>query len=93
MVWIFGSFLSWRMTAFLMMVPALALILLLSKLPETPYWLIQDGQLGMARRSLQYFRGKRSYRLPIFTTKLLRKYNKNVVFWILLLRIAVPLYF
>ena len=69
MVWIFGSFLSWRMTAFLMMVPALSLILLLSKLPETPYWLIQDGQLGMARRSLQYFRGKRAYRLPIFTTK------------------------
>ena len=60
LVWIFGSFLSWRMTAYLMIIPSLVLVLLLSRLPETPYWLIQDGNLGMARKSLQYFRGEKT---------------------------------
>ena len=60
LVWIFGSFLSWRMTAYFMIVPSLVLVLLLSRLPETPYWLIQDENIGMARKSLQYFRGEKT---------------------------------
>ena len=43
-----------------MMIPSMALILLLSRLPETPYWLIQDEKIGLARKSLQYFRGSQN---------------------------------
>ena len=40
------------------MVPPVILWILLYKLPESPYWLIQKGQLGQAKRALQFFRGK-----------------------------------
>ena len=58
LVWILGYFFSWRMTAFLSIVPSILQVFLLIPLPETPYWLIEDERPEMARKSLKFFRGK-----------------------------------
>ena len=39
------------------MVPPVILWVLLYKLPESPYWLIQKEYLGQAKQSLQFYRG------------------------------------
>ena len=59
LVWIIGFFLSWRTTALILMAPPTLLTLLMLPLPETPYWLIEDNcHIGLARRSLEFYRGK-----------------------------------
>ena len=57
MVWTFSFFATWRMTAFLAIVPPSLMTLLLISLPETPYWLIEDDQDAQAKKSLQFYRG------------------------------------
>ena len=49
---------GWRNSAYFHMVPPIILWALLYKLPESPYWLIQNGHLGQAKKSLQFFRGQ-----------------------------------
>ena len=58
MVWIIAYFLTWRMTAYLLVIPPILLFLLMALLPETPYWLIENDNVEAARKSLQFFRGK-----------------------------------
>ena len=48
---------GWRNSAYFHMVPPVILWILLYKLPESPYWLIQKGHLGQAKQSLQFYRG------------------------------------
>ena len=57
MVWTFSYFVSWRMTAFIGIIPPTLLFLLLIPLPETPYWLIEDENEDQAKKSLQFYRG------------------------------------
>ena len=57
LVWTLGYFFSWRMTAFLSIIPSILQLFLLIPLPETPYWLIEDERPEMARKSLKFFRG------------------------------------
>ena len=58
LVWTLGYIFTWRMTAFLSIIPAVLLMILLTPLPETPYWLIEDEKFLQARKALQFFRGK-----------------------------------
>ena len=46
MVWIIAYFLTWRMTAYLLVIPPILLFLLMALLPETPYWLIENDDIG-----------------------------------------------
>ena len=45
------------MTAFLAIIPPSLMVLLLLPLPETPYWLIEDENEILAKKSLQFYRG------------------------------------
>jgi ABC-type multidrug transport system fused ATPase/permease subunit len=56
--WILSYFLTWRMTAYLLIIPPMILIMLLFPLPETPYWLVENNDNKRAKQSLQFFRGK-----------------------------------
>ena len=55
--WILGYFLDWRTTAFVLMAPPLLLMLLFIPFPETPYWLVENNKLNMAKKSLEFYRG------------------------------------
>ena len=57
--WILGYFLSWRMTAYLLIIPPLILTIFLLPLPETPYWLIENNNSKAAKKSLKFFRGQK----------------------------------
>ena len=57
LTWLIMPISNWRITAFVLMIPTLSLTILMFFLHETPYWLIQYGKVGLARRSLQFFRG------------------------------------
>ena len=57
-VWILGYFFTWRTTAFLVMIPMVVLFIGLIPLPESPYWLVEDGKHSLAKKSLQFFRGE-----------------------------------
>ena len=48
LVWVVGYFLSWRNTAFVSMIPAILLTLVMIPLPETPYWLIEADRKDLA---------------------------------------------
>ena len=56
-VWFISYFLTWRMTAFVLIIPPLMLTILLLGLPETPYWLVSKNKDSEARKSLKFFRG------------------------------------
>ena len=56
-VWFLSYFLSWRMTAFVLIIPPLLLTLMLLLLPETPYWLVSKNRFSSAKKSLEFFRG------------------------------------
>lgn len=58
-VWFLSYFLSWRMTAFVLIIPPLLLTLMLLVLPETPYWLVSKDRYSSAKKSLEFFRGSR----------------------------------
>ena len=55
--WILGYFLDWRTTAFVLMGPPLLLALLFIPFPETPYWLVENNKLNLAKKSLEFYRG------------------------------------
>ena len=55
--WILGYFLDWRTAAFVLMAPPLFLMLLFIPFPETPYWLVENNKLNMAKKSLEFYRG------------------------------------
>ena len=57
-VWILGYFYTWRTTAFLVMLPMVVLFIGLIQLPESPYWLVEDDQYNLAKKSLEFFRGE-----------------------------------
>ena len=57
-VWILNSILDWRMTAFALILPSLILEILIFKLPESPYWLVEKDKDLEAKSSLKFFRGK-----------------------------------
>merc|ERR1712079_336615 len=50
MVWIIGYFLTWRMTAYLLIIPPILLTLLILLFPETPYWLIENNDNEAAKK-------------------------------------------
>ena len=58
LVWIYGYFLTWRVTAYILSIPPIILAISMSLLPETPYWLIEKNKLEFARKSLQFYRGR-----------------------------------
>ena len=55
---IIGYSCDWRWTAFMLLVPAVIMTLLMILLPETPYWLIENNDYNGAKKSLRFFRGK-----------------------------------
>ena len=57
MVWFFGYYVSWRITASIVTLPACLLFTLMYFLPETPYWLVENDQMDLAKNSLQFYRG------------------------------------
>ena len=57
LVWFLGYFLTWKMTAYVLMIPSLLLFLSMIFLPETPYWLIDSNKPEEAKKSLRFFRG------------------------------------
>ena len=56
LVWTLGYYLSWRMTAYLLIIPPVFQLILLMPFPETAYWLVEDGKAEEAKKSLQFFR-------------------------------------
>ena len=44
LVWTLGYFLSWRMTAYILIIPPTLLTILIFFLPETPFWLIDHNK-------------------------------------------------
>ena len=61
LVWLFGYFLTWRVIAYILSIPPIILAISMSLLPETPYWLIEKNKLETARKSLEFYRGKKYY--------------------------------
>ena len=55
--WILGYFLSWRTTAYVLIIPPLLLMLLFISFPESPYWLVEKSKLNLAKKSLEFYRG------------------------------------
>ena len=58
LVWTLGYFLTWRYTAYVLVICPILLTVLISILPETPYWLIEQNKDTEAKKSLKFFRGK-----------------------------------
>ena len=56
--WIFGSFLTWRAIAVIASAPCFLLVIITCILPESPYWLIDQGKIEEAEKALQYYRNK-----------------------------------
>ena len=52
------AYFGWRNSTYFHMVPPLILFVLMYKLPESPYWLIQKGHFSPAKLSLQFYRGQ-----------------------------------
>ena len=55
--WVLGYFISWRLSAYALMAPPLLLTLLFIPFPETAYWLVENNQLNLAKKSLEFYRG------------------------------------
>ena len=47
-IWILAYFVSWRITAYIAMVPPILICLIMFYLPETPYWLIEADRIDLA---------------------------------------------
>ena len=58
LVWTVGYSLTWRYTAFVLIVPFILMALSIVWFPETPYWLIENNDYIGAKKSLEFFRGK-----------------------------------
>ena len=56
--WILGNVTTWRITAYLLIIPPILLSALIFSLPESPYWLIEGNSIKAAKDSLQWFRGE-----------------------------------
>ena len=56
--WIFGSFLTWRIIAVVASVPCFLVAIVTFFLPESPYYLIDQGQDEQAIKALKYYRNK-----------------------------------
>ena len=54
LTWILGYFLSWRMIAWILIIPPTILILLLIWLPESPYWLIEHDKMDESLSVLHF---------------------------------------
>ena len=57
MVFFFGYYLGWRITALMVSVPITVFFTMMYFLPETPYWLVENDQIDSAKKSLQFYRG------------------------------------
>ena len=55
-IWILGHFVSWRTIAYFAVLPFGLLFPICFILPETPYWLMENGQVDAAKKALQFFR-------------------------------------
>ena len=58
MVWMVGYFFDWRIVAFSASIPIILTLVFLAFSHETPFWLVENGQEGLARKSLEFYRGK-----------------------------------
>ena len=55
-IWILGYFWSYVAIAYVATIPSILLLVSFCFLPETPYWLIENGQEDEAIKSLTFFR-------------------------------------
>ena len=53
-----GYFFDWRIVAFSASIPIILTLVFLAFSHETPFWLVENGQEGLARKSLEFYRGK-----------------------------------
>ena len=60
LVWLLGYLVGWRTTALLVSIPCILFLSLMYFLPETPYWLVENDQMVLAKKSLQFYRGPNS---------------------------------
>ena len=58
MGWMVGYFFDWRIVAFSASIPIILTLVFLAFSHETPFWLVENGQEGLARKSLEFYRGK-----------------------------------
>ena len=59
LVWIIGSIFTWRVIAFLLILPPLFQTVFIFFLPWNPCGLIKQGNLDKATKSIQLFRGQK----------------------------------
>ena len=57
LVWFLGYLVGWRTTALLVSIPSILCFTLMYFLPETPYWLVEQDQMELAQKSLEFYRG------------------------------------
>ena len=57
MVFLYGYYLGWRITALMVSVPITVFFTMMYFLPETPYWLVENDRMDSAKKSLQFYRG------------------------------------
>ena len=55
-VWGPGYYLTWRQTAWMCAACASLRVFSMLPLPESPYWLVEAGQIDRARIALTFFR-------------------------------------
>ena len=76
LVWSVGYFVSWRMTAYLLLIPPILLSISITFMPETPYWLVDHDKIETAKKSLQFFRGK-DYNITEEFDEILQKHESK----------------
>ena len=73
-IWILGHFVSWRIIAYFAVLPFCLLFPIFFFLPETPYWLVENGLEKPAQKSLQFFRSSPYYDIEQEMSDIQQKY-------------------
>ena len=77
LVWTVGYSLTWRLTAFVLIIPFVLMTLSIIWFPETPYWLIGNNDYNGAKKSLEFFRGK-TYDITEELTEIRQKHESKL---------------
>ena len=78
-IWILGHFVSWRTIAYFAILPFCLLFPTFCFLPETPYWLVENGLEEPAQKSLQFFRSSVYYDIDQEMSDIQQKYLEKKV--------------
>ncbi|XP_055607908.1 facilitated trehalose transporter Tret1-like [Uranotaenia lowii] len=76
-VFLLGTFTTWRITALVCMSIPLATMIAICFVPETPMWLLSKGRKEDAQKSLQWLRGWVSPKAVEKEFQQMQRYNEN----------------